>query len=510
MFREAIALIDPIPKEYGNNLIRLNDEVDWSLTCLGLALLKSRIPDYNGIAGRCDLYETRSTLRNCIMHFKADKQAAEEEHPDCPAFFYYTYRSDEDVNVLEELNDPSFKTNIKIETLIRQKSESKCHVIYNDTKPCAAIFIDNRDIRIYHLLISFLSLYFPTLFAEKPMEKKDYDVVVTLNKKEQEPFIQAIKEALIPYVGDFKKTQMKALIKAMHNSKINAVFKALTKQREYSTSLMNQYREAQREVRRLSIEYEGSLVVETMDEPEEELVDFISSNEQVRTLTMNGNEIRFTVPTRLNNFNWEEFESSRRRDEISPADGIFNGKYEHAGWGTNNLLPVFMERENRKKFLSYIFREDSDISVKIVSNYILDLVANTATVNKNFNYIEADPMYKDYIPNPHHKIFACLGGYEGRIPDLLAKRNYVAAVQLCIASASSIDIAENEQTFRPFLSWLMTSKNKVLIRNDGENMTPEEALIWIIDKEKNEAKQNEVEVKVDLETTETNNEEKTE
>ena len=507
MFRDAITCIDPIPAEYGNNLIRLRDEADWSLTCLGLALLKSRIPDYNGIAGKSYLYQPFTTLRECINHFNSDKKEINLEHPNVPTFFYYTYKFEDNLDILAELNDPSLKTNIKIETLIQQKSESKCRVVYNEKEPCAAVFINNRDIRIYHLLISFLSLYFPSLFVEHPMEEKDYSVVVTLNKKEQEPFICAIREALKPYVVDFKKTQMKALIKAMHASKINALYVALSNQRSYAEALMSQYQDAQKEVRRLSIEYEGSMVVETMDKPEEELIEFISSHDQIRTISLNGNQLRFTVATRLNNFNWDEFESCKRRDEMT-GDGVFNGKYEHRGWGTNNLLPVFMDRENRKKFLSYIFREDSDLSVKLVSNYVLDLVANTATVNKNFDYIKADPLYKDYIPNPHHKIFSCLGGYEGRIPDALRKRNYIAAIELCVASASSIDIAESEQTFRPFLSWLMTSTDKVLIRSDGESMTPEEAFIWIVDKEKKEETPDETEIKVEVNTTEMNDEEK--
>ena len=94
-------------------------------------------------------------------------------------------------------------------------------------------------------------------------------------------------------------------------------------------------------------------------------------------------------------------------------------------------------------------------------------------------------MFKSYVPNPHLKIFSCLGGYEYKIADELRNRNYIVAVEMCCASAGSVNVEETEQTFRPFLGWIMSSREKILRRKDGVDMTPEEALIYLIDKEKN-------------------------
>ena len=106
------------------------------------------------------------------------------------------------------------------------------------------------------------------------------------------------------------------------------------------------------------------------------------------------------------------------------------------------------------------------------------------SADRGYDYLDADPVFRSYIPNPHLKLFGCLGGYEDRVIRALRDRNYIGAIEMCCASAGSVNLEETEQTFRPFLGWLLSSREKVLQRKDGVEMTREEALVYLKDKEK--------------------------
>ena len=91
MFREYIRNpIDPIPKEYTDTLIRLDYEPDYSLTCLGIALLRTRIKDYKGIAGT---YTTFQDEDYCVVDLE-DRMS--KNNFECPTLYYYIYAKKND------------------------------------------------------------------------------------------------------------------------------------------------------------------------------------------------------------------------------------------------------------------------------------------------------------------------------------------------------------------------------------------------------------------------------
>lgn len=471
MFRELIeSPIDPIPAEYANTLIRLYNEPDWTLTCMGIAMLKPRIPDYKGISGAHLKYDTRST---CIKDFIERYKSLD----DTPMLCYYIYSKkdgdDELKNLLTE-----FKEKQSITDLIKNNSDNECTVLYHEQKNCAAIFVNTTDKRIYHILMSFLSLYFPSLFKQNPMKDIDFNIAKALSKKEKAPFIKAIQAAVEPFVPEFRRLQLVALLKAMHQKKVVEALNTVNDQRNNIASILTRYKEATKLLREYVIQYEGLKVTEQYDEIEEDLIDYLSTNTALRNVKMNGNRMSFTVATRLMNYNPDAYETFKRRG------AIFEGPYVHNGHGNDRLLDIFTKKENRIKFMDQIFTESPEFSVKIAGNYTIDFEGSYITTNRDFDYAYADPIYEDYIPNPHLRIFACLGGYEGKVNEALYNRNYIGAIEMCVASAGSVDLDETEQTFRPFLGWLMSSKKKVLVNRSGVEMTPEEAMLWIIDKEK--------------------------
>ena len=472
MFRDYINnSIDPIPYEYVSTIKRLSYEPDFSLTCLGIALLRPRMEEYNGIEG---VYTSAGKEISCVRNFIDSMVPSLDKEP---MFCYYRYDQPEEDNecVKEMLSEKGFEIKESIGALIKDKANTKCVAAYHKEKNCAAIFINSSDIRLYHMLISFISLLFPALFKDAPLKQpEDYDLIKSLSKTDRDAFVQKIRESVSGSALEFRRIMLSSLLKAMHESKIAKALCDVDSQRQYVDNMEVEYANAITVLKTMIATYEGMKATEQFDKPEEDLVEYLSTNPNIHNISINGNRMTFTVATLLNNYNASAWETFARKGYI------FDGDYR-----TDRVLAVFNDKNNKKILLNNIFSESPEFAIKIAGNYTIDLNSCYLSTDKRFNYYDADPIYKSYLPNPHLKLYSCLGGYETRVTKALRDRNYIGAIEMCCASAGSVNLDETEQTFRPFLGWLLSSKEKILHRNDGVDMTPEEALIYLIDKEKN-------------------------
>lgn len=468
MFRETIDIpIDPIPAAYINTLTRPACEPDFSLSCLGVALLKHRIENYSGLDGK---FVSMEKLGACVNDFKEVYETLDDK----PTLCYYVYnRKDEADEEFIKERLPDFKIKTSISVFVQKNTGRECFVAYHETKNIAAVFIDTGDFRIYHLLLTFIPLYFPSIFNASPMKPEEYEMIKALSKKDKDSFIKSVQNAVAGYVTEFRRIQLGTLLQQMHDTKINNAKQQVEGQRANVADYENRYVEAIKRLKELIVVYEGMMAVEQTSESEEDLIDFLSTNKEIHNLNIVGSCLYFSVATYLNNYNEQAW------DIFSQRGYIYDGRY-----GNAELLDVFKTKENRKILLDNIFSDSPEFMVKIAGNYRLDMSNSRVSTDNTYNYERADPMYKSYLPNPHLKLFSCLGGYKIRVMNELKTGNYVGAINLCVASAGSVDLDETEQTFRPFIGWILKSKQKILRRKDGVEMTPEEALIWLIDKEK--------------------------
>lgn len=468
MFRDNINKpIDPIPAGYVDSLSCLDNEPDYSLRCLGIAMLKHRIENYSGISGVWHHFDSEST---CFTDVRMRYDCLNEN---VPTLCYYSYSydlmpNDDEKDKFEEMG---MKIKDNIGTLISQKSNIRCTVAYHPEKNFAVVLINTRDIRYYHLLISFLSLMFPNLFKDKPLEEKDYNLIKSLSKNDKDTFIKRIQECVAPYALEFRRLMLSNLMRTMHEAKIQNAMRDVENQRRTVNDIEQSYSEAIRTLKNLIVVFEGMKATENLDSPEEELIEYLAKNRNIHNLNIMGSKLQFTVATLLNNFNEDAWNTFDRKGYI------YDGRYQ------SNLLDVFNTENNRRTLLNAIFSDKAEFAVKVAGNYTMDLFDCNLRTNSNYDYNNADPLFKSYLPNPHLAMYACLGGYKERVMKALRDRKYIVAVELCCASAGSVNVEETEQTFRPFLGWIMSSREKILRRKDGVEMTPEEALIYLIDKE---------------------------
>ena len=471
MFRELINRpIDPIPLDYVTaNMVRIDCEPDYSLTSLGLAMLKKRVPDYKGIAGR---YYSFSEKGACITDFVERVKAVDE----CPLFCYYRYNNDTFDETVLEKDLAEFKEKKSITAFVKEKTDSNCLVLYHEEKNIVGIFVNSGDIRLYHLMLSFISLYFPSLFKEVPLDDYDYAIIKSLSKKDRNDFYSSVKAALEPYTIEFRRLQLVTFMKQLHEVKINAAKNQVEAQKTDIRRIEDAYANAIASLRRMIVEYEGLKATESYDDAEESLVEYLTMNKDVRCLRFSDNRLYFAITSLLNNYNVDAWNT------FSTRGNIYDGDY-----GVR-LPEAFKNLDNRKLLFDNIFSEEPLLMVRTAGNYCLRFEDCRVTCEGRYDYEANDPVFENYIPNPHIYWHACLGGYKDKVMQALKARNYIGAIELCVASAGSVNLDETTMTFRPFLGQIITSKTKVLVTKDGQEFTPEEALVWLADQKKEEEK----------------------
>ena len=480
MFRDNINKpIDPISEEYVKTLYRVENEPDYSFTCLAIALFKKRIPDYKGIKG---IYRN---IPNQLEAFDDFTARVSQYDPSIPHYFYYTYSNsayndEESLKKFLEERYPDFLQKETISRFVKDHADNDCVVLYHETKNIAGIFINTRDLRVYHMLLTFIPLYYPAIFTESPIQDDEKPLLKSVLKQDASFFLNEIQNILSPYVEEFKRLQINGMLHSLHEQKLHDARTKLDAQRIEEENCRQRYHNAIARYRELNVIYQGLVITEQFDDSEKELLEFLCANKQIMNLTMDGPCIKFTVATTLTNYSenaWRVF---------SNAGWIYDGRY---GDGYNPR-DTFKDKNNRKILLDDIFSDSPNFSVRMAGNYTFNLDDCSVVTDSGYNYVAADVRYKSYLPNPHLKIYACLGGYRDEIPEKLEQRDYIGAFEMAIASAGSVNLDETDNVFRPFLGYILSSDQKVLVRRDGTEYTPEEALLWLVDKKEKENETN--------------------
>ena len=472
MFKERISTpVNPLTRQYVDTLNRPRGEYDYVLTMLGIVCFKPKVEKYCGISGT---YMSLGSKMDALEHFCSFHENDRIE------FSYYVYNSDEIFAeqakaAYENLTYIGFVHKESVENIAREKFNGlKIDVLYNTNSNSAVVFTNLNNLGLYHLILSWLPLYYPNIYRNG-INRNDPEVKVlsALSKQTSGPFKDRIAEYLEPYRFEFYSATIAGLINGIHKAKVHEAEAELQNAKQQMETYRDRYATAVKNFRDRIMYVEGLKVAGRNTEEEKDLIDYVSSSKEIRNVTVEGTRIKFSVATTLRQFSTDAWDIFVRNGDI------FKGDY-----GGVSPAGIFADRANLKKFLNSIFSENAKFEVKIAGNYILDLESHIFNTNQGYDYELIDPIYADYLPNPHLKIFGCLGQYHEKVVDRLFAGDVVTALELCVYSAGSVDLDETHQTFRPFIGWIISSKKKILRREDGTDMTPEEAMVWLLDQEK--------------------------
>lgn len=466
MFRKVIDVpVYPLSNEYIETLQRPYNEPDLSLTMLALACFKNKIPSYDGIHGKV-------TTAPSLEGFYQDAVTTAAHDTSTVSFAYYRAERFSIENVDDTMLPNTFAHVTQVENFINSKfTNLEIKIWKSEVTNAVTVLINRLGLDLYHLIISFLPLYYPLIYT-KPLTKEDPEVKVlsSLSKNTSDSFEANLSEMLKPYAEEFYRCQIKQLFVAGRKRKIEEADRLVNRMKTARDNAMEQYSRAVDRYREAIKSRELTASIESKAEWEDELIEYLCSNEKIRNVQIADSQLSFTVATTLTQFSTDAWDSFARNGSI------FNGPY-------SGYTPVdaFAEKQNRKLLFNAIFSDDPKFEVKMCGHYYLNLYNHTFGTNGHFDYVEADPIYADYIPNPHLKNYECLGDYHPRVINALDRDDVITALELCVYSAGSVNLDETEQNFKPLLKWILQSDKKILRRFDGVDMTPSQALLWLID-----------------------------
>lgn len=470
--------ISPLTKDY------LNKEVpvplfcpDLTLQMLALAVIKPRVPNFKGFGGWfVDNHDCSAVARSILIEEKLSRP--KEEINAKPGLFYdYVEGTLLDLKTFENVCKQNNLKELKlVELYIKQHTGKYVWIYINEEKNRAYVLDPNKDdIRVFHLVMAFIQQLFPVYGKIKPWGVEETDLFRSLTQNTSERFTALIGKMFKPLKKNLLKEAMLAGLKSFKEGRIATAMNKIKVAEKESEMLIEKYQKKCEELERAKIEYEGLKAVSGDGNRsfEDELIDYVCEKKDLYTVNYKDDVLSFDCISLLTNFDRKKYQHAV----------VCNAIYEHYSGLTN----VFQNKEARKTLMDALFNNpDPDLVVKIRAGFELNIGTKTCEVFIDVN--GSDPELSDAIPNPHYKLHTCLSSNRTYINTCLRDYDIVGAIESCLAATGNINIAETEYTFRPFVREVLMSKNKVIRRlTDGADLTPEEALLWLQQKEKDKS-----------------------
>ena len=190
--------------------------------------------------------------------------------------------------------------------------------------------------------------------------------------------------------------------------------------------------------------------VNAMTQDVENFMTYLSLNKAV-SVNVEGNTLFVDVAAPLQNFDPDTYSLIHSKPTARFLDNI-------AG-----------SREDALLFFDALFLEEA-IKVNIGARYTIDPLGGVNGVGRSA------PL--GTVPNPHIYYNRCLGQYRGDMQTALSKSDYAGVISICIASATSLYIAE-PPAFGAFVRDVTQSTQKAVLLPNGETVTYKEAVVWL-------------------------------
>lgn len=357
---------------------------------------------------------------------------------------------------------------------VRNRARLNARFYVNKDGKRATIVCDNLALPTYHFLQSLTPRLLPHFFENAPLDEEEFSLLDSLTFRTAVKYEERL--AVLADRIDFREYAVRKVIgdfeREGRREEIRRTEENIARLRAEMEGHRDRYRDCLARIYDMNFRLAGQEIALRSASSSSELIDYIIHNRNITPLRTSGRVFLFAVKTFLESFDPEQFRTYSQNIHSFLYEG-----YECSG--------RFEDMESRKKMLEAIFSDEPTLKVKICSNYSLDL-RGSCSCNVMFCYGDE---FSDYIPNPHIHYFACLGNYAVYIDRALQKGDTIGAIEQCVASAKSLNLAE-APTVRKFLSDVFNSHHKIIRLPDGRDVTPEEALDYLNSLEKEEGESN--------------------
>lgn len=337
-----------------------------------------------------------------------------------------------------------------------------------------ALFVDSLDLRRLHYLqcatFAFLPWYFD---ASKGVSELEMELIESLREKTSEKYESCIAKIAAQY--DFRSEKIKRLLAGFElqfereerdvaSSRIKECIRHINNLNEEIANWIKEKQES--EIRLLGLELSISNGKE-----ESEIMQYFLCNKKLYLQRVSGTKITFSVKDYVTYFDEEMAKSM-----ISNNDSYFYRAAPGRSYGGS------IADESIKKLMTAIFI-DQTLKLKACATYRFNISGNVETVG-GFTY---GSDFNDAVPNPHIQRFNCLGNYSRHINNLLKDRNYIGAIEQCVASCKSLNLGD-APVMHEFMACIhgrssYSANNRCIELPNGLVVTPEDAIKWLGEQE---------------------------
>lgn len=455
----------------------LNDDVSFAATLR--ALLASRIPEGESIYmahGRSGY--TASNIKH------VDKEIAiralggryvEESMDDGGIYIHYFDNANNEDNdaSFEIVNEyfttyhPEFTKLEKVTEFYKSVMDVLCFVNAQHKK--TVIYVNRLTVPRYHYLQCGILAYLPWYFdKEKGVTKQEMELIESLRKNKADDYERIIEEIASKY--DFRSEAIKRGLRGFESRLDEKKAEELRIIIKDAVEEINNYSEAigkllaknnERECTLLGLEQK---IIENRENGGE-MMDYFLANKRLNLVSVNDDTVRFTVKDYLTYWDRDMAEEiiSNRRSYV----------YYPGGDDMSEKIPA----DDMEMLMRSIF-VDEKLKIKFCSAYDLQLYGRVRGIG-GFQY---DYNCSDAMANPHIDFYECLGNYNQVFAELLKDRDYIGAIEQCIASCKSLNFGDSivMSRFMETLYGLQGEKNNKCIElPNGTVVDPKRAIVWL-------------------------------
>lgn len=361
----------------------------------------------------------------------------------------------------------------KVTEFYRKQFETICFV--NPERKSVAIFVNKLDMRKMHYLQCSIFAFLPWYFdPEKGVSEIEMELINSLREKTSGKYEDVIARIANQY--DFRTARIRQLLSGFETRyekiECDRVRNQIERTIENIDSLNEQIGDNLRNKNELEIRLLG--LERKMQETGEdsEIMEYFLCNNKLVLTRVTDSEMEFGVMTYLEYFD-EDMAMSSIRNHNSYL-------YAPTGRSCNRYIP----EESMEKLMKAIFI-DQILKVKVCAAYKFSLNGSVHGIH-NYHFGHE---FRDCMPNPHINGHSCLGNYSTVINGLLSKRDYIGAIEQCVASAKSLNFADGTVMSlfaRAIYQIECTYNNKCIELPDGKVVDPKGAIAWLEEQESGE------------------------
>lgn len=354
----------------------------------------------------------------------------------------------------------------KITVFFQKSFYTLCFV--NPARKCTVVFVDNLNLRKLHYLQCATFALLPYFFnAEDGVSELEMELAYSFKEKSSAKFNEVM--AKFAEQLDFRSMHIRNLLRGFESQYEKQERDKTVRDIKNNRDTINNYNDKIGELLKFGKDLEIKLagLIAKINEGGEnsEIMEYFLRNKRLTLESVNGTSMTFTVKDYLcfydENFA-ERVISNRNSIVYCPDEDISDSEISEDD----------MEMLMRAVFV------DEKIKMKTCAAYEFDMNGNVRA-RSGYSF---DSTYNDCMPNVHVNSYACMGDYPKYINQLLADRDYIGAIEQCVASCRSLNFGDSTvlNTFMEELYGVSRRHNtKCFELPTGEVVDQYKAIEWL-------------------------------